>query len=264
MNTQQAITADSNGAPHSSSAKVRLDKDATSWKSRLANPPVNEMLELARAENRAKSRDIATWPDDRLVAAVRSENPDEAALEVLVNRYWKTLFGRCQLLVLDPQKASDLAQETWCRLLRARRGLKPDGNFPAYLTTIASNLWRDSQRSARRAGPMAENRMPSLNAPIGNDDGERLVLADALPDLNSHDTIEHRLLAMDIDQALGQIAPVLRTVLVARFLNGESCAEIGKRFGRTEQTISSWVRAAVRQIRIYLQEAKTVSEAVTL
>src|SRR5689334_11571191 len=105
-----------------------------------------------------------TWPDARLVAAVREDPPDESALDALVQRHWQRLFGLCQMLTLNAQEAGDLAQETWCRILRARRALRPDGNFPAYLATVARNLWRDSGRSARRAGPMASGRMASLDS----------------------------------------------------------------------------------------------------
>jgi DNA-directed RNA polymerase specialized sigma24 family protein len=47
----------------------------------------------------------------------------------------------------------------------------------------------------------------------------------------------------------------LRDVLVARFLTGESCAEIGERHGRTEQTVSGWVREALRQMKLQLEES---------
>ena len=102
--------------------------------------------------------ETASWPDSLLVEAVRREPPDEAALDALVERYWQPLYARCRMLTLDHEKARDLAQEAWRRVLRARAGLKPEGNFPAYISMIATNAWRDTQRSAFRAGPMAEDR----------------------------------------------------------------------------------------------------------
>ena len=36
--------------------------------------------------------------------------------------------------------ALDLAQEAWRRVLRTRHSLKPGGNFPGYLCTIATNI----------------------------------------------------------------------------------------------------------------------------
>lgn len=201
----------------------------------------------------AQLRDVTAWPDTWLIAAVRREPPDVQALDALANRYWKPLFGRCQLLTLNHQKASDLAQEAWCRVLRTRHTLKPGGNFPAYLTTIATNLWRDWHRSARRAGPVADHRLESLDAAHPNDDGESVALVDRIPDLKALSPEEQTLLAMDIDKALEHLTPQLREVLVARFITGESCAEIGQRYGRTEQSISGWVRQALREMKLLLE-----------
>jgi RNA polymerase sigma-70 factor (ECF subfamily) len=177
------------------------------------------------------------------------------ALDELANRYWKPLFGRCQLLTLNHQKAGDLAQEAWCRVLRNRHALKPAGNFPAYLTTIATNLWRDGHRSARRAGPMADHLLESLDASPPNDHGESVALVDRIADLKALSPEEQTLLAMDIDKALERLTPQLREVLVARFIAGESCAEIGQRYGRTEQSISGWVRQALREMKLHFEGA---------
>src|SRR5262249_40083021 len=118
------------------------------------------------AGRKSETRSLEEREDPWLIDRIRRDPPDPAALDELVSRYWKELYGRCHLLALNPDKARDLAQEAWCRILRARHSLKPDGNFPGYLVTIATNLWRDSQRHARRAGPMAEQRLASLDAPL--------------------------------------------------------------------------------------------------
>jgi RNA polymerase sigma factor (sigma-70 family) len=196
--------------------------------------------------------DVSTWPDASLVAAVRRDPPDEAALDALAERHWGPLYGRCQLLTLNHEKACDLAQEAWCRVLRARRMLKPEGNFPAYLAVTAMNIWRDWHRSARRAGPLADHRLTSLDATLPGNGRERMQLAEVVADVSSLDAGQESL-RLDIDQALGRLPPRLREVLVARFLVGESCAEIGRRHGRTEQTISSWVRQALGEMRLHLE-----------
>jgi RNA polymerase sigma factor (sigma-70 family) len=200
------------------------------------------------------SRDVSSWPDSRLIDATRRDPPDAAALDALVARYWKALFARCQLLTLNEQKASDLAQEAWCRILRARRNLKPDGNFFAYLAMTATNLWRDEIRSARRAGPLAKGRLISLDAAQQAEDGEAPVLAEVLPDPKTISESDQLRLKMDIDQALGALTPLLRDALVSRYVTGESCAEIGRRYGRTEQTVNGWVREAIQVMRRHLED----------
>jgi RNA polymerase sigma-70 factor, ECF subfamily len=201
-----------------------------------------------------QSRRVDSYSDMELIELVRCDPPNEAALDALVARYWDALFARCYLLTTHREKALDLAQATWCRLLRNRSLLKPDGNFPAYLATVARNLFRDSYRAARRAGPLADHRLESLEAAYANESDEGLMLVETVPDLQSIGAAERTLLAIDMDRALEQLSPQLRDVLVARFIDGESCAEIGQRYGRTEQSVSGWIRAALRQMKAYLEE----------
>lgn len=208
------------------------------------------------AEGWTRLGDIDRWPDAWLVAAVRHDPPDEASLDALAERHWRPLFARCQMLMLHREKARDLAQDAWCRVLRARHALKPEGNFPAYLAAVATNLWRDRCRAAHRAGDMAQERLLSLHATAPTTDGSAgMLLQDLVADLQTLQSDQQKRLRLDLDQALAQLPPLLHEVLMARFLEGESCAEIGRRHGRTEQTVSGWVREAVRQVKASLAES---------
>jgi RNA polymerase sigma factor (sigma-70 family) len=199
----------------------------------------------------------STWPDAWLINAVRRDPPDENALNALVDRYWKSLYARCRMLTLDPDGARDLAQESWLRVLRARHSIEPDGHFQAYITTIATNLWRDMNRSALRAGPIADGRMTSLDSPVLADDGDSMPLINVLADPHTLSSDDQILLEMDLDNALSRLEPRLRDVLISRFITGESAAEIGRRYERTEQAITGWIREAIRQMKIYLGDERS-------
>jgi RNA polymerase sigma-70 factor (ECF subfamily) len=199
----------------------------------------------------------SAWPDAWLINAVRRDPPDEDALNALVDRYWKPLYARCRLLTVDPDSARDLAQESWLRVLRARHSIEPDGHFQAYVTTIATNLWRDMSRSAVRAGPMADSRMASLDSSVVADDGDSIPLINVLADPRTLSPDDQILLEMDLDNALSRLELRLRDVLISRFINGESAAEIGHRYGRTEQAITGWIREAIRQMKVYLGEERS-------
>ena len=199
----------------------------------------------------------SAWPDAWLINAVRRDPPDEDALNALVDRYWKPVYARCRLLTADPDSARDLAQESWLRVLRARHSLEPDGHFQAYVATIATNLWRDRNRSAVRAGPMADGRMASLDSSVVADDGDSTSLINVLADPHTLSPDDQILLEMDLDNALSRLELRLRDVLISRFINGESAAEIGHRYGRTEQAITGWIREAIRQMKIYLGDERS-------
>jgi RNA polymerase sigma-70 factor (ECF subfamily) len=241
------------------SALLALDCGDVVEARRLIEEAVECDPSVAFSNEWAQLRDVTVWPDEWLIAAVRRDPPDVALLDLLADRYWKPLFARCQMLTLNQDKASDLAQQAWYRVLRTRQTLKPGGNFPAYLTTVATNLWRDSNRSARRAGPMADDRMASLDAAFPTEEGETVGLTETLPDLKALRAEEQKLLALDIDEALERLTPLLRDVLISRLLDGESCAEIGRRYNRTEQTVSAWVRQAIREMKRHLAEPDRVA-----
>jgi RNA polymerase sigma factor (sigma-70 family) len=136
-------------------------------------------------------------------------------------------------------------------VLRARRRLDAQANFGGYLATIATNLWRDQTRAARRAQALASDRLLSLDAAASAADGDSASLADVVPDLTAPDD-DQVATRLDLERALASLTPHLRDVLVARYLDGESSAEIGRRYGRTEQTVTAWLRQAIRHMRLQL------------
>ena len=211
----------------------------------LRRPPLHE-------QSAPREANASAWPDAWLINAIRRDPPDEEALNALVDRYWNPLYARCRLLTVDTDSARDLAQESWLRVLRARHSIQPDGHFQAYITTIATNLWRDMNRSAVRAGPIADGRMASLDSPVVADDGDSIPLINVLADPHTLSSDDQILLAMDLDNALSRLEPRLRDVLMSRFITGESAAEIGHRYERTEQAITGWIREAIRQMQISL------------
>jgi RNA polymerase sigma factor (sigma-70 family) len=249
--------ADSASVPAADLAALVCDQSADAL-SPIAAPVARDLTVGVEAEEPAG---VETRSDSELVAAIRGDPPDEEALDELARRHWKALFARCQLMTLNREQAADVAQEAWCRLLRSRGKLRPDGNFAAYLGTIALNLWRDRCRAETRAEGMAERRIASLEASVIDIDGDAVSLSNAIPDLHALEAEQQARLMLDIDEALERLSPVLRSVLVARFLVGESCAEIGRRHGRTEQTISGWIRQGALEMKLYLQESRCTTPA---
>jgi RNA polymerase sigma factor (sigma-70 family) len=219
----------------------------------IANAPPARAADVS-ASGEAERHDVASWPDAWLLSAVRREPPDMQALDALVKRYWKWLHLRCHVLTLNSDEASDLAQETWARVLRARHILQPDGNFGGYIATIAANISRDLHRTKCRSGLLASHLLLPLDCAIETNDGDRVLIADVVGDRRAPVHEEAIALRIDMDRALERLEPRLRDVLLARCVDGESAASIGLRYGRTAQTVTSWARQASRAMRDYLDE----------
>jgi DNA-directed RNA polymerase specialized sigma24 family protein len=108
---------------------------------------------------------------------------------------------------------------------------------------------------------MADSRIASLDAPVAADHtgGESIPLINLTADPHTLSPDDQILLEMDLDNALGRLEPRLRDVLISRFITGESAAEIGQRYDRTEQAITGWIREAIRPMKIYLADESSLS-----
>jgi DNA-directed RNA polymerase specialized sigma24 family protein len=103
--------------------------------------------------------------------------------------------------------------------------------------------------------------MASLDAALprgGGAGGEwnHVPLADVLPDVGALAAAEAAQLRCDVDDALRRLPARLRAVVVARYLDGESAAAIGRRYGRTEQTVTAWLRRALHRMKAHLGESR--------
>jgi RNA polymerase sigma-70 factor (ECF subfamily) len=90
---------------------------------------------------------------ERLVLRARRRDPQ--ALDELVRRYSSRVFGLLYRLCGSRERAEDLMQETFLRMVRMIGEYEHQGKFDAWLFRIAANLARDGARRQRRRGAPA-------------------------------------------------------------------------------------------------------------
>ena len=114
-----------------------------------ANPSAVPAARGARSDDLSSSRVVqAVDTDAELMARVATEG-DRTAFSHLVNRYKDPLVGYLARLVGCPERAQDLAQESFLRLFRFAGRYRDQGHFRAYLFRIATNLVRSQERRNR-------------------------------------------------------------------------------------------------------------------
>jgi RNA polymerase sigma-70 factor, ECF subfamily len=116
-------------------------------------------------------------PSTELIARLRAG--DASAFSEAYAAHAPAIFRFLRRMCGSSALAEDLFQETWLRLARHGRGLRPDTELRAWLYTVARNLARSQARFALAdaAGVAALARWWYLDAPVAAPD-ETAVAAD--------------------------------------------------------------------------------------
>jgi RNA polymerase sigma-70 factor (ECF subfamily) len=188
--------------------------------------------------------------DEELLAAYQQGDP--GAFEGLLRRHRAPLFTFLLRMLGDREKAEDLAQETFLRIVKGAQAWEHRARFQTWLFTIARNLCVDRARRDRF------RRADSLDAQ-GPDDEPPLV--DSVPgrEIDPARGAESARLRPLLMKALLSIPQEQREVFVLREQAGIPFREIAEILGVNENTAKSRMRYALEGLRKAL-EAAGVSE----
>jgi RNA polymerase sigma-70 factor, ECF subfamily len=186
--------------------------------------------------------------DEQLMLAFKSG--DARAFSTLVQRHRGAVYNFILRYVGHRQRAEDVLQETWMKVVRSSSDYEPKARFTTWVFTIARNLCVDSARkeSYRQAD--------SLDAPMGGDDEGR-ELSQAVPDEGAQgpDRAAHNVRVRPfIMQAISALPPEQREVFLLREYQGIGFKEIAEVTGVNENTVKSRMRYALEGLRKRLAE----------
>lgn len=176
---------------------------------------------------------------------------DARAFEGLVRRHRSAVFNFILRYTGQRQRAEDLLQETWLKVVRGAGDYEPKARFTTWVYTIARNLCVDSARkeSYRQAD--------SLDAPARGADDDGRQLGETLPDADgvgpergAHNARVRPLL----ERALASLPEEQREVFVLREYSGIPFKEIAVVTGVPENTVKSRMRYALEGLRKRLAE----------
>jgi RNA polymerase sigma-70 factor, ECF subfamily len=182
--------------------------------------------------------------DEQLMLAFRAG--DAQAFEVLVRRHRAPVFNFILRFAGNRERAEDLLQETWLKVVRNAQEYEAKARFTTWLYTVARNLCVDSARkeSYRRAD--------SLDAPArANDEPEGRTLGETVPDEGP--SPERGAFSLQLrpllEKALAGLPEAQREVFVLREIVGLPFKEIGQVTGVSENTVKSRMRYALEGLR---------------
>jgi len=174
--------------------------------------------------------------DADLVERLRRRDPQ--ALAELYDRYGRLAYSLILRVVRDSAIAEDLVQETFLRVWNRVHGFDSvRGALSPWLLAVARNRAIDYLRSAsgreRNAFEFEETDHPAL-------------YSDMEPDILNADKTRR------VRAAMEKLSPNLRTVVELAYFEGLSQSEMAERIGQPLGTVKTWVRAALKSLRIEL------------
>lgn len=173
--------------------------------------------------------------DDRALAEAASRG-DRGAFDRLVDRYLDRTLRICVRMLGNLDDAEDAVQETFSRAWSRLASFAGHSTFGTWVTSIALRHCTDVDR-ARRSRLRHVAALPHDFEP----DRDAVSRTAAAPPRQA----EQRELLRNLDAALAQLPPRLRTALTLRTIEGLEYEEVARTMGTT-----------IRSARLYVWEAR--------
>jgi RNA polymerase sigma-70 factor, ECF subfamily len=176
---------------------------------------------------------------------------DARAFDTLVRRHRTPVFNFILRFTGNRQRAEDLLQEAWLKVVRSATEYEPKARFTTWVYTIARNLCVDSARKESYRQTESLEAQASTDADDGRALGETVPDRDgASPDRGAHNARLRPLL----ERALKALPEEQREVFILREFSGIAFKEIAQVTGVPENTVKSRMRYALEGLRKKLGE----------
>lgn len=191
---------------------------------------------------------ISRLTDEEL--AISYVQGNNRAFDELLSRNQSKLFSYILFVVRDEDKANDLFQETFVKVItKLHQGRYVDsGKFGAWIMRIAHNVimdWYREQRSRNLIEPTDENDLSNLS---GND----------VLDSNVENRYVNDQIMVDVKNMMNMLPPTQCEVVFMRFYQDLSFKEIAEMTGVSINTSLGRMRYAILNLRRMTKEHNIV------
>ena len=215
-------------------------------------------LSLAK-QNSYEFSDVSNEPglskpvyDDKELVR-RAQNDDPWAIEQLVLRYQKKVYGIAyQMLSGDAEEAQDRTQDAFLKAFRKIKQFKGNASFYTWLYRIVVNTCLDARRRRKR---WKEIFFPwRLDK---NKEAEPTSSLEEFPDTthnsNPLSTVSKQQLENDVKTAMNTLSERQRSIFQLKIFQEMSIAEIAKMMGLAEGTVKTHLFRATQVIQKQLK-----------
>lgn len=184
--------------------------------------------------------------DESLLIA-RAEEGDQAAFRELVERYQGAVYNLAYRMLGNPDDAEDAAQEIFVRVYRQLARYDRGRKFSTWVLAIATNYCIDQLRRRRVQLVPLEQVVPWARTREAGP--ERLALDQEATD--------------ELQGLLKRLPEKYRAVLILRYWEELSCAEIGETLGLPEGTVKTQLHRARKAVERLMAEQGEPRDALS-
>jgi RNA polymerase sigma-70 factor (ECF subfamily) len=180
---------------------------------------------------------------------IRCQAGDTEAFDELVTRYRTRVFSMIYNMVHSEQDAWDLAQDSFLKAWKSIKRFRGRSSFYTWIYRIVMNVTIDWLRKKRVKGGDAEFDEATQLKEI--DPASKTVpKTEALP----YETMERGEIRVRIDQAIAQLSPEQRAVILMKEIEGMQYHEIAEALGCSIGTVMSRLFYARKKLQTLLRD----------
>ncbi|HSB18601.1 MAG TPA: sigma-70 family RNA polymerase sigma factor [Anaeromyxobacteraceae bacterium] len=189
-------------------------------------------------------------PDEKLLEAARAG--DRAALDQLLTRHQSRVYRFGLKMCRDSEDAKDVLQETLLAVARNVKDFRGASSVSTWLYTIARSFCIKKRRRSKFA--------PEQEEPLDlGPEGEASRIAD--PGRAPDESLAGRQIESALENAIGDLEPMYREVLVLRDVEGLTAPEVAEVMGLTVEAVKSRLHRARLAVREKVAPLLGVPEA---
>ena len=193
---------------------------------------------------------LATATDQEVVRLARKGY--ERAYRELVRRYQRPIFSLIYRMVRDRERAEDLAQETFVKVLNALESYRPEYKFSSWIFKIANNAAIDHLRRKELDTLSLDGAPDAVTSERRQ--GTSLQIADQSE--SPLQELEARELGEVIERAIAQLRPEYRSCILLRHVQGYAYEEISDMLNLPLGTVKTYIHRARSELRTLLESTR--------
>ena len=179
----------------------------------------------------------------------RCQAGDTEAFDELVTRYRTRVFSMIYNMVHSEQDAWDLAQDSFFKAWKSIKRFRGNSSFYTWIYRIVMNVTIDWLRKKHVRGAGAEFNDETQLREI-DPASQTVPKTEALP----YETMERGEIRTRIDQAIAQLSPEQRAVILMKEIEGMQYHEIAEALGCSIGTVMSRLFYARKKLQTLLRD----------